>query len=488
MASLSLALSGCQQTDTGDTTVAATAVSVSASANAVTVGDSIALTATVTPSDSTDSVSWSVSDGAAYVSLTADGAACTITGVAAGVAKVIATAGSVSSSAVEITVSNPTVAVTGITVSPESKTILCGATLQLSAAVSPSNASDTSVKWSVTEGSDIVSVSDSGLVTAGSVAGSAKVTATSVYDSTKTATATITVVSESVVATAVSITSTVSSVVVGSSIDLDASVTPSNSTDALVWSVSADDASIASVVASTGVVTGLAAGTATVVATAGSVSASVEVSVTAAVVTDPTVHYAVSFDLNYSGSTGAPSSQSVASGSTATEPTAPTRDALTFVGWYTDAACTTAYSFSTAVTADITLYAKWTLQVTDVTCFDFALPSTLADTGSVVEVHIKGTNTGANGFRSWLIDNSQTTGSNMLIYSSVSTSASAIAFPAGAYDLTYTLTSTIASTTRLFFKCYAYGQKIDSLQVDSITVTIGGTTTTIDVSKASITK
>ena len=52
--------------------------------------------------------------------------------------------------------------------------------------------------------------------------------------------------------------------------------------------------------------------------------------------------------------------QTPASGSTVTKPADPTREGYTFAGWYTDEACTEAYDFSTAVTADVTLYAKWT--------------------------------------------------------------------------------------------------------------------------------
>lgn len=42
------------------------------------------------------------------------------------------------------------------------------------------------------------------------------------------------------------------------------------------------------------------------------------------------------------------------------KPADPTRDGYTFGGWFTDEACTQAYDFSTLVTADLTLYAKWT--------------------------------------------------------------------------------------------------------------------------------
>lgn len=47
------------------------------------------------------------------------------------------------------------------------------------------------------------------------------------------------------------------------------------------------------------------------------------------------------------------------------KPADPTRDGYTFGGWYTDEACTRAYDFATPVTADLTLYAKWTKNATN---------------------------------------------------------------------------------------------------------------------------
>ena len=65
----------------------------------------------------------------------------------------------------------------------------------------------------------------------------------------------------------------------------------------------------------------------------------------------------VKFDARGGSATG---DQTPASGSTVTKPADPTREGYTFGGWYTDEACTKAYDFSAAVTADMTLYAKWT--------------------------------------------------------------------------------------------------------------------------------
>ncbi|MED9951543.1 MAG: InlB B-repeat-containing protein [Collinsella sp.] len=69
--------------------------------------------------------------------------------------------------------------------------------------------------------------------------------------------------------------------------------------------------------------------------------------------------YTVTFDANGKDAV-MPDSQRVKEGKAATEPsTKPRCKGYTFAGWYTDAACTKAYDFSAAVTADMTLYAKW---------------------------------------------------------------------------------------------------------------------------------
>ncbi|MCL2045005.1 MAG: S-layer homology domain-containing protein [Oscillospiraceae bacterium] len=52
-------------------------------------------------------------------------------------------------------------------------------------------------------------------------------------------------------------------------------------------------------------------------------------------------------------------SQTVATGDKVTKPADPTRSGYTFAGWFSNSALSTAYNFDTAVTANITLYAKW---------------------------------------------------------------------------------------------------------------------------------
>lgn len=68
--------------------------------------------------------------------------------------------------------------------------------------------------------------------------------------------------------------------------------------------------------------------------------------------------YTVTFNANGHGT--APAAQTVKEGGTVTEPEDPTADGYEFEGWYTDSACRNSYVFSTKVTSNITLYAKWT--------------------------------------------------------------------------------------------------------------------------------
>lgn len=73
--------------------------------------------------------------------------------------------------------------------------------------------------------------------------------------------------------------------------------------------------------------------------------------------TTPQSNYIVSFESN--GGTSV-TSKTVNSGSTVSQPTDPTKSGYTFAGWYSDSNLTNSFLFSTAVTSNLTLYAKWT--------------------------------------------------------------------------------------------------------------------------------
>lgn len=68
--------------------------------------------------------------------------------------------------------------------------------------------------------------------------------------------------------------------------------------------------------------------------------------------------YTVTFNVGDHGT--APAAQKVENGGKATKPENPTAKGWRFDGWYTDERCTAGYDFDKAVTANTTLYAKWT--------------------------------------------------------------------------------------------------------------------------------
>ena len=69
--------------------------------------------------------------------------------------------------------------------------------------------------------------------------------------------------------------------------------------------------------------------------------------------------YKVTFDMGGHGT--APADQTVNEGSKATKPAVdPTAEGWTFGGWYADATFSAAFDFNTAITANTTVYAKWT--------------------------------------------------------------------------------------------------------------------------------
>ena len=181
------------------------------------------------------------------------------------------------------------VSISGSGVSNGKLSLKSGASVQLTATVNPSNATDKTVSWT-SSNSSAAKVSD-GKVTAVK-AGTATITATA---GGKTASVVVTVTDNPVSVESVSVSGDgVSggklSLKSGASAQLTATVKPDNATDRKVtWTSS--DSSVANVMG-TGVVTaGSKAGTATIKATAGGKSASVTVTVTDVPKQPMTVYY-----------------------------------------------------------------------------------------------------------------------------------------------------------------------------------------------------
>ena len=93
----------------------------------------------------------------------------------------------------------------------------------------------------------------------------------------------------------------------------------------------------------------------------------------------------VTFDLNGGTWTDAgTNSQVVYDGETATRPTNPTKSGHVFAGWYADSACTTPFSFLTAITSNKTIYAKWDIITNSVNAILSPTPSVGLTIGDLV--------------------------------------------------------------------------------------------------------
>ncbi|TMM55902.1 T9SS type A sorting domain-containing protein [Maribacter algarum] len=237
-----------------------TGVTVSPLTISIVEGDTQQITMTITPDNATNSsITWSSSDdGIATVNV--DGL---VTAVAEGTATITVTTTDGGFTATSlITVDALPVAVTGVSVSPQSTTLLEGASQQLIAAVSPSNANDTSVIWSSSDNL-IATVSMNGTVT-GISTGAATITATT-NDGNFTDTSIITVEATPVSVSGVSISNVPTNITIGLSEALTATVAPSNATNTSVdWS--SNNTAIATVDIS-GLVTAIAEGTAIITVT-----------------------------------------------------------------------------------------------------------------------------------------------------------------------------------------------------------------------------
>ena len=245
-------------------TVPVSGIQLSQTSAALTVGDTLTLTKTIYPSDATNqAVTWTSSSDA-VASVDSNGK---ITAKTAGSA--VITCKSVSDNSV-VGICNVTVKakvqtpseikVNKITLNKTTASVTKGKTLQLTATVTPSNATKKEVKWS-TSNKNVAMVSPSGLVTTKS-AGTAIITCTAQDGSNVKATCKITVKNPVVKVTKVTLNKTTATLAPKETLTLKATVAPTNATNkAVTWKSS--NTKIATV-SSSGKVTAKAAGTVTI--------------------------------------------------------------------------------------------------------------------------------------------------------------------------------------------------------------------------------
>ncbi len=326
-------------------------VRLSASGITIAAGESYTLVATVLPEDADNKeVRWE-SDNIS-VALVSGGV---VTGVSEGEATITVTTtdgGHRAKCAVTVTAAAPApspVPVESVAITPATLTLAVGVKGNLTATVSPENATDKTVAWK-SENTEVATVDQDGQVTA--VAAGTAIIVAQAGDKSANCTVTVTAAPSGAVAVSgVEVTPATLSLKVGVKGNLTATVSPVNATDkSVAWK--SENTSVATV-DQNGQVTAIAAGTARITAEAGGKSGYCTVTVAA----EAEVFYDVKF---YSdGDLIDEAVQHVKAGEKAVEPKGVTKENYTLLGWKENLSDGSYFDFNTPVTGNLNLYAVW---------------------------------------------------------------------------------------------------------------------------------
>ncbi len=269
---LVLCYTGCK--DDEETDIPVTGITASVETLTLEIAQKETLTATIAPSNATvKRYSWESSDKK-IVDVTNAGV---VTAIAKGTANIILKSPREGfTDTIKVTVLGPVIKATGVKLDKTAMSIKVGSTGQLTATVSPTDATDKTVTWS-SENNAIATVNSSGVVTGVAIGATNIVVKTT--DGNFTATSAITVLTADVAVTGVSLNKNKLDLTKGSSEKLNATVTPANATNSKISWKSAD-INVATVDAS-GTVTAVGVGTTTITVTTedGSYTAQAEVTV-----------------------------------------------------------------------------------------------------------------------------------------------------------------------------------------------------------------
>ena len=260
------------------------------------------LTATVTPTNASQNVTWSIVSGTEFATVDANGLV-TATNNGTVTVQAVSAENAAVADTIEITISNQIVAVAGIIVSvannAEPAITTDNETLQLEAVITPVN-SNQNIVWTIVSGSEFASVDANGLVTAINN-GTVTVQAASAENDAIADTIEITI-SNQIVAVAgitVSVANDAEPVITtdNGTLQLEAVITPANSNQNVVWTI-VSGSEFASVDAN-GLVTAINNGTVTVQAASAenaSIADTIEITISNQIVAVSSLTIAVADD------------------------------------------------------------------------------------------------------------------------------------------------------------------------------------------------
>ena len=241
------------------TEIPVTKITLNKTSATLTVGNTLTLKGTISPSDATNkTITWS-SSKTSVAKVDSNGK---VTAVGQGEAVITAKTNNNKTATCTVTVEKATtnVEVTKVTLNPTSAKVAKGKTISITTEITPANATNKTITWS-SSNTSVATVTDG--IVKGVKAGSATITATASNGVKATCSITVEEVSSTVEVTGVSLNSTSGTLEVGKTVQLTATVSPTNATNkTITWSSS--NTSVATV--SNGLVTAKSAGSATITA------------------------------------------------------------------------------------------------------------------------------------------------------------------------------------------------------------------------------
>ena len=257
-------------------------------------------------------------------------------------------------------------AITGIFLNKNEINLVTDTSETLIPYITPDNATNKGVLWTSSD-STIAKVSAGGLVT-GVKNGEVTITVTTVIGN-KSDSCTVTVSDAAIPVTGIYLNKSESELFVGQTETLIPIFTPSNTTQRNVKWFSDLNSSFEhnATVSEYGVVTGMLVGDAIITVQTENENFAATCNVKVSYIT-------VTFDSN--GGTDIPSQTKIRYNDKATRPkTDPTKSTYKFVDWYSDQDLKTVYDFLKPVSNNITLYAKWIIEMADIPAGYFQMGS-----------------------------------------------------------------------------------------------------------------
>ena len=217
-----------------DTSVAAESIEIFANNLTPLAGQSVVISKNVQPSGTTDTIVWTIVEGADKATMAGDVLMIKDTAVAGDVIKVQATVGAVESNVLEFVVATSEIKATKVTISADYLNLLPGQTMIIQSTIEPSNSTD-DIVFSITEGGQYASLAGNVLIVSENAPANHVIKVVAKAGTANSNELVFTVQDTRKPATKVELSTDNLTPIAGHSVTINYTITPADTTDKLTW-------------------------------------------------------------------------------------------------------------------------------------------------------------------------------------------------------------------------------------------------------------